>query len=584
MYDLKWTTGLKSVLVVVACVMLSGCQMTSWRQAGFTPGSLAPSQNQSGAPSINLGESSDIIQDGSGQPQTFESQRPVVTPPPENIDQNDPKNLQEMTVPQARRYYIPPLRGPILLGRATYQPFPEGARKFRQPDPIVRQETPRPQVEPLKPQPLPITKAPDPIKIEPKSDSTLTLGEPEELLKPSLDNFDLPPLVSDDELKNPLNIERDESPTVEVEEVAPVLPFIEIPEIEAQIAEQTPEFTVNLPAKMLVGEPTRVEVEVTTPKEKDWNDLGFSLKLGENLIAILEPQTERISVPLIKGGQARKVIIELQAVTSGTHEWELALYDGDRELGWKKLTLKAEPRGLVTQLVGPQQKPVGGRAEYTLQIENVSEEAIGPVGVVLEFDATLVPMEASAGAEQKPGQLVWSFPVLHPGEQILLQAEYECPVATGRTCVSSHVTIDGGPAQSRNTCLQVMESRGTLQVEVLDRDDLTHVGRELTGVVRIKNLGLRPAKKIQVTFDIPEHLSLNQVKAILKEQEVEIEQSGKDQQVVVVLKPALAPDQFVEIEFLLAAEKAGDGLLAVNVIAEGNENPIPASEPFTITP
>jgi hypothetical protein len=129
-----------------------------------------------------------------------------------------------------------------------------------------------------------------------------------------------------------------------------------------------------------------------------------------------------------------------------------------------------------------------------------------------------------------------------------------------------------------------MAPRGTLQVEVLDRDDLTHVGRELTGVVRVKNLGLRPANKIQVTFNIPEHLSLNQVKAILKDQEVEIEQSGKDQQVIVVLKPALAPDQFIEFEFLLAAKKAGDGLLTVNVIAEGNENPIPASEPFTITP
>jgi hypothetical protein len=583
MYDLKWNTGLKSVIVVVACAMLSGCQMTSWRQAGFTPGSLAPSQNQSGSPSIHLGESSDSFQDDNGQPQTFESQRPVVTPPPENTDQNDPKNLQEMTVPQAGRFYIPPLRGPILLGRATYQPFPEGDRKYRQPDPIARQETPRPQIEELKPQPLPVTEAPEP-KIESKPEPKLTIGEPEEVLKPSLDHFDLPPLVSDDELKNRLNIERDEPPTVKVEEVAPVLPLIEIPEIEEQIAEQTPEFTVNLPAKMLVGEPTKVEVEVTTPKGKDWNDLSFSLKLGKDLISTLEPQAERIPVPLIKGGQARKVVIELQAVTSGTHEWELALHAGDRELGWKKLTLKAEPRGLVTQLIGPQQKPVGGRAEYTLQVENVSEEAIGPVSVVLEFDATLVPMEASAGAEQKPGQLVWSFPVLHPGEQILLQAEYECPVATGRTCVSSHVTINDGPAQSRNTCLEVMAPRGTLQVEVLDRDDLTHVGRELTGVVRVKNLGLRPANKIQVTFNIPEHLSLNQVKAILKDQEVEIEQSGKDQQVIVVLKPALAPDQFIEFEFLLAAKKAGDGLLTVNVIAEGNENPIPASEPFTITP
>jgi|GEM_PF-2476405 len=583
MYDLKWNAGLKSALIVI-CVTLSGCQMTNWQQAGFTPGSVARSQTPSTSPQIDLGESSNSFQDDNGQPKTFESQRPVVTPPPESHGQGDPKNLQEMTVPQARRYYIPPLRGPIVLGRATNQPFSEGDRKYRKPDPIARKEAPNPSVESLKPQPLPITEAPKP-KSDSKSTPQLSLGDPEEVLKPSIDDIDLPPLVSDEELKSLLNLEVDETPAAKVEEPAPILPAIEFPEIEKQIVEQTPEFTVNPPPKMLVGEPTKVEVEVTAPKGKDWTNLSLSMKLGENLISTLESsESERVSIPLIKGGQSRKVILELQAVTSGSHDWEIALHAGERELVWKKLTLKAEPRGLITQLTGPQQKPVDGRAEYTLQIENVSEEAIGPVTAVLEFDATLVPIEASAGAEQKPGQLVWSFPVLHPGEQILLQAEYECPVATGRTCVSSHVTINKGPPQSRNTCLEIAEPRGTLQVELLDRDDLTHVGRELTGVVRIKNVGLRPAKKIQVVFDIPENLSLNQVKAILKGQQVEIEQSGKDRQAIVVLKSVVAPDQSIGVEFLFAADKAGDALLSVNVTAEGSDKPVSASEPFTITP
>jgi hypothetical protein len=110
------------------------------------------------------------------------------------------------------------------------------------------------------------------------------------------------------------------------------------------------------------------------------------------------------------------------------------------------------------------------------------------------------------------------------------------------------------------------------------------VGRELTGVVRIKNVGLRPAKKIQVVFDIPENLSLNQVKAILKGQQVEIEQSGKDRQAIVVLKSVVAPDQSIGVEFLFAADKAGDALLSVNVTAEGSDKPVSASEPFTITP
>ena len=575
MFDLKWNTGLKTAMFV-ACMMLSGCQMTNWRQAGFTPGSLAPSQINSGSTDVDLGQPAESL-----SPKTYETQRPAVTPPPDTQNE-DPKSLQELTVPQARRLSIPPLRGAIILGRSTSESFPEGGRPTPQSNSLAGEPTLPPEAKELKPQPLPLTKAP-----EPKPNAELSLGEPEEILAPTeIEDLELPPLVSDDELRGRLDLEeiKPKSPVPKESETQPSLPVIETPDIQEKIAEETPEFTVQLPETMWVGEATPIEVLVKAPKGKDWKNINLQMKFGENLISTAEPQSDRLSVPVLKGGESRKVILNLQAVTSGTHELEVTLLDADQELEWKKLKLQAKPRILVTHLIGPEEKPVGGRAEYTLRLENVSEEAVGPLRALLEFDGTLIPMEASAGAEQKPGQLVWSFPVLHPGEQILLQVEYQCPVATGRTCVSSHVTIDGGPVQSRKACLAVIEPRGSLSVELLDRDDLTHVGRELTGVVRVTNRGLRDAQKTTIQFSYPETLTLNQIQAKLGDEQIEVEQSGQQGLAIAILKSPIPADKTANIEFLFSADEAGDQKLTVEVKADGMEKPLMASEPFTVTP
>lgn len=587
MFDLKWNTGLKTV-TLVACIMLAGCQMTNWRQAGFAPGSLAPSQYDSGSTDIDLGQPAETLSPEDSQPRTYETQRPAVTPPGQQKE--DSKSQQELTVPQARRLSIPPLRGAIILGRSTATPFPEGKR----PAPKSRSLAGEPSLprgaKELKAQPLPQTEAP-----KPELKGELSLGEPEELLAPDEeDQFDLPPLVSDNELRERLNLEDPQPKESTTENKAdknakdnekePSLPLIETPDIEEKITEQVPEFTVQLPETIWVGESTQLEVVVKAPNGKNWQNLNLKMKLGEDLISTTEPQSDNLSIPSLKGGESRKVALDFQAVSSGVHELELTLSNADRELEWKKIKLQAKPRVLVTHLMGPEEKPVGTRAEYTLRLENVSQEAVGPIRAVLEFDGTLIPMEASAGAEQKPGQLIWSFPVLHPGEQILLQAEYQCPVATGSTCVSSHVTIDEGPLQSRKACLTVAESRGALSVELLDRDDLTHVGRDLTGVVRVTNRGLRAARKTEIQLSYPTTLTLNQVQAKLREQNIEIEQSGKAGSATVILKSPIPADQTVDIEFLFSATEAGDQKLTAEVKAEGIDKTISASEPFTVTP
>ncbi|MBD3672687.1 MAG: hypothetical protein HUJ26_04090 [Planctomycetaceae bacterium] len=583
MSDTKRNAGLITAILVV-CMLLSGCQTTNWRQAGFTPGSLAPSQNGSGDTEIDLGLPSDSLSADDPPPQTYETQRP-----PSEQPQETPNTLEELSVPQARHLSIPPLRGAIILGRSTSVPFPEGKRSIPRPQSLAGEPTLPRGARELKPQPLPLTTAPDPKSLKEPS-GEFSLGEPEEVLgtDEEQDAFDLPPLVSDDELRERLNLpqetDRKQDVTSDTNELGPSLPLIETPDIEAKISEEIPEFTVQLPETMWVGEVTSIEVFIKAPKGKNWQHLDLVLKLGEDLISAAEPQTDRLSIPLLKGGETRKVALEFQAVTSGTHELELALSDADRELQWKKLKLQAKPRILVTHLMGPEEKPLGGRAEYTLRLENVSTDAIGPIRAVLEFDGTLIPMEASAGAEQKPGQLIWSFPVLHPGEQILLQAEYQCPVATGSTCVSSHVTIDNGPEQSRRTCLSVIEPRGTLVVELLDRDDLTHVGRELTGVVRVTNRGLQAAKRVEIQFSYPKNLSLVQVQAKRDQQDLDIEQEGETGVAIVILKSPVPADQSVDVEFLFSADDAGDQKLMAQVKAEGIDKPVTASEPFTVTP
>jgi hypothetical protein len=592
------------ILVLAICWTLSGCKMANWQQAGYGPGGVVPDAGQfpGGPPAaIDLGNpsgESDVFGNDSApelsEPRTFESQRPVVPParsnPTRDVPDSNVPDAQDngLSAPQAnqtpagnapRRLYIPPLWGPLRLGEGTRTPFPEGRWKPPANPPVAnRDENPERSDASQPPdasQPLPLTK-----KVEPRGSYEFPWRRPEDVLNTSPetaspnDSFDLPPLVKRDS--------PEKSGTPEETETGPELPVLESP----LLAEAVPEFEVDLPPSILVGEATAIAVRIAAPEGESFRDLKLIVTPGSGLVLTSAANEAQLTLdcPELMSGQLRKLTFDLQAVSSGTHDFTLSLKRGEKELVWKKLSLTAQPRQLMTELIGPDRKPVNGRAEFTFKIENVSQEALGPIEAILESDSTLVPMEASAGAEQKPGQLVWSFPVLQPGELILLQAEYACPVETGSTLVSAYVSIEDGPAQVRQSSLAVNKAAGTLQVELLDRNDLSTVEREMTGVVRVTNLGLQPVRDLKVDLELPELLGFAQVTANVGSESVEIEQEVTDGTYTFTLPSELASEQTVDIAITFDTLKAGDGTLQVNATAAGIATPVSASEPFTVTP
>lgn len=602
MNNSNWNPG-SIVLSLAICGMLSGCQMANWQQAAYGPGGVAPGSGQfpGGLPdTIDLGDPAEEFDslDGSSSsdstdPRTFESRRPVNPPAgtnPSRSDSDIPGVIDgDSSAPQAnnstvdkapKRLFVPPLRGPIRLGEPTLSPFPEGRRPAAQPPIAKLEELPEKSFPGLSPQPIPLTK-----KADPRGSFEFPLRRPEDVLNVSPkifdpeEGFDLPPLEKTDPAETPVK--------PEVIDSGPSLPVLEAPILDTPVITQAvPEFDVEVPARILVGEATSVSVRIAAPKDASFKDLKLIVTPGEGLICSSTSNESALTLdcPELASGESHKLTFDLQAVSSGTHEFSVSLKSGEDELAWKKLNLTAQPRLLMTQLVGPDRKPVNGRAEFTLKIENVSQQALGPIEAILEFDSTLVPMEASADAEQKPGQLVWSFPVLHPGELIILQAEYACPVETGNTLVSSHVSIEDGPAQVRQSAVAIQRPAGTLQVEVLDRNDLSTVEREMTALVRVTNRSLQPARDLKVRLESPELLAYTQVAANVAGKQVEIKQEQTEAAYLFALPAELPSEQTVDIEITFTTKKSGDGTLQVDVTSEGLSKPVRASEPFTVTP
>jgi len=592
------------MLALAICWTLSGCRMADWQRAGYGPGAAAPGFNQfpGGPPgAVDLGNPSS--QSGSfdlntapelSEPKTFETERPVIPPVRSNPSIDVPGTglpdaaVDELSAPQAkktpgtanpRRMFVPPLLGPARLGDSTRTPFPEGRRRPPANPPVAnRNDAPDTSSSPGSPQPLPLTK-----KMEPGRALDYPWRRPDDVLNGARtkaspnESFDLPPLVKRDTSTAP-----EETPQPKAAETGPELPVLEKPLLTGTV----PEFDVNVPPRILVGEANTIVVRITAPEGETFRDLKLVVTPGAGLVFTSAANESALTLecPALSSGQTQKLSFDLQAVSSGTHDFTVSLTSGQEELSWKKLNLTAQPRRLMTQLIGPDRKPVNGRAEYTLKIENVSQEALGPIEAILEFDSTLVPLEASAGAEQKPGQLVWSFPVLQPAELILLQVEYACPVESGSTLVSSYVSIEDGPAQVRQSTLAVKKTVGTLQLEVRDRNDLSTVKREMTGLVRVTNLGLRPMRDLKVALELPELLEFNRVTARVGDQQVEVRQEMSGGTYTFTLPSELASDQTAEIEIAFNTLKEGDGILQVDATAAGLPTPVRESEPFTVIP
>ncbi|HUG18148.1 MAG TPA: hypothetical protein VMM56_04185 [Planctomycetaceae bacterium] len=541
MNSLKWNPGLLLVTLTILVFSFAGCQTTHWSQ-GFSQTGV-PMQSAP-IPESDLGPGADSLMRNESNPSDE-----VTTRKPADVARTPNRARTE-----SRSNAPAPSSGKlILLGKSGTKPLSQYFEEDFQTEVAAVKK-------------FPVTETPN----QPAdSKSELVRKVPDaDLLEYRLNDFDI---NSGSSVKSPQSGDL----------TGPDLPLF----TDSPPANTIPALKVEVPENIPVGNASQVTVTVSgVPPE-----LADLFRLKIRFPAALRHPNESsqefdLKLPALEGNAPSKVSFPIIATEPGTHSFEVSLRKGEEELSWKKISVFAKAGLLSVALTGPQSKPLGANAEYTLNLHNRSQESLGPITAVIEFDGTLIPREASEGAEQKSGRLVWQFPVLHPDEQIFLQVEFECPVESAKACITARVQAGDRPPLQEQSCLKIFRPNGSIRVEVEDQNDLARPGQELTAIVRITNLGLVTARDVRLSLDLPETLKFKSHTATLGNNPTEIPLA--DQLIQLLFEPAaeLKPDQTLEFQITFEALKAGTGILQARVIDRIHTDPLTAAEPFTVTP
>lgn len=343
------------------------------------------------------------------------------------------------------------------------------------------------------------------------------------------------------------------------------------------------ELTVEAPSRKQVGSAIEFRLGVRNSGEAAAENVAVEVEFDDGLIfpGRAERQVSQ-SLGRLLPGEPREVALTLVAGRTGTLCARFLVTVGETEAAWKSVCVEVVPRQLQLEIVGPPQRTIGSRAEFTIKLVNASSEVLAGVQATATYDAALTPREGSAGAQQKPGSVSWNLGDLQPGEGVHLQLEFECRVASESACLTAEVTGTGIPSERLEKCLRVIPRQGSVDVQVLDRLDPVKLGDETEYVVTVQNRDLRAVRGLAFSADVPRELEIVSTELNQNGRPLPVRADVKDGQVAFEAVDTLAPDDVLTYHIRVRALATGDASFAARLTHSGSPEPVEVVEPTTV--
>jgi uncharacterized repeat protein (TIGR01451 family) len=109
---------------------------------------------------------------------------------------------------------------------------------------------------------------------------------------------------------------------------------------------------------------------------------------------------------------------------------------------------------LVIRKTGPATGPVGGKALFTIEVENQGGPATN-LRVTDKYDIALRPSRATDGWKAIGNDLYWTVPSLAPGAKLRFMVECDLLQPAARACNRGYVTCQEGVNAEAEACLQI---------------------------------------------------------------------------------------------------------------------------------
>lgn len=367
------------------------------------------------------------------------------------------------------------------------------------------------------------------------------------------------------------------------------IPIPKIPRIEFDDAVPGSglELSVDAPARKQVGSHATYRVTVRNSSEQPVNNVTVQCRFDEPLVF---SGTDKRSVvqrlESLQPGESKELTLSLYSARVGSHCCRFGVTTGTEssssEAANKSVCVEFVSRQLQIDMVGPTQRTEGSRAEFTFTLTNHSTRTLSEVKAALTYDKALVPREASAGKEAKPGSLSWNLGTLQPLESIQLQVDFECLAVARRACVALEVLAEQISSEHDEACLEIIPVPGTLDLRISDRDDPLEVGKTGQYELTIHNIGLQPARKLALEATVPEQLKIVSIKVLNGTDELRV--ASRQEQGRLIFDPVedLAADDRLTILIDVEAVAAGTAYFRVRLGSSLGSTPITTAEPTVV--
>lgn len=240
-------------------------------------------------------------------------------------------------------------------------------------------------------------------------------------------------------------------------------------------------------------------------------------------------------------------------------------------------------------VVGPTDRTIGSRAEFTVRIANISTEPLPPAELVLRRDAALVLKELTEGSRRTGGEIRWSLPELAPGAETQFQAEFECRTAADRATVTAQVVGPNGearriPEEETEASVRIAPVTGVLDVRLSDEIDPISAGEEGVYRLTITNMGLQEVRRIRVRYEATAPIEMTSVTVKRGSETLTTQFSAEGGALVGDEIDTLPPDATLTLDLRSTARSAGRGEMTAIVEHEVPGSRVEVREPTWVTP
>lgn len=292
----------------------------------------------------------------------------------------------------------------------------------------------------------------------------------------------------------------------------------------------------------------------------------------------------RQSLGTLVAGESKEIALTLASDEVGQHCCRFAVTSNGTEAIWKSVCVEYLTKSLDLQVLGPAQRTVGSRAEFTVKLVNTSTRDLHGIHAVLGHDIVLIPREASTGAVRGADQLTWDFADLKAGEGVQLQVEFECRLSAEHACLQIDVTGDGIPHEHAETCLQVQSIKGILDIQVDDRQDPIRIGDETEYVTTIRNRGLQPVRDVTVRGLVPSNMRVVGVQVSQEGQPFDVQSNVLGRELDIEGINLLPADAELSVAIQVKALRSGDEEFRVSVGHAASTDAVEVAEFTTVNP